>query len=123
MACKVCSGSMSTDERATADWLNNHNIKYSMYTTFDGLYGIGGGLLSYDFTIKDKFGKIIYAIENQGKQHFAPINFFGGEERFKQQQIHDNLKRAYCKKHNIKLIEIPYNYNTLDEYLNQILVN
>ena len=29
----------------------------------------------------------------------------------------------YCLEHNIKLIEIPYNYENIDDYLNQILVN
>ncbi len=122
-ACERCLGSMSMDERATADWLELHNIKYETHVKFDKLYGTGGGQLSYDFIIRNKEKQIIYAIENQGKQHYEPIDFFGGEEQFKKQQIHDNLKREYCSTHNIKLIEIPYNYNTLDEYLNQILVN
>lgn len=122
-ACSKCTHTMSTNEQATENWLKQHKINYSKQTTFDDLYGTGGGKLSYDFTIKNTSGIIIYAIENQGKQHYEPIKFFGGEEQFKKQQIHDNLKRAYCKEHNIKLIEIPYNYENLDDYLNQILVN
>ena len=66
--------------------------------------------------IKDKS----IVIEFQGAQHYKVIEYFGGEEQFKKQVRYDNIKRAYCKNHNIKLIEIPYNYTDLDIYLNNI---
>ena len=46
---------------------------------------------------------------------------FGGEENFIKQIKYDNLKREYCGKNMIKLIEIPYNYKNLDFYLNSLL--
>lgn len=51
-------------------------------------------------------------IEYQGEQHFKPIEHFGGEEQFKVQQEHDNLKREYAYNNGIHLIEIPYTINT-----------
>ena len=48
------------------------------------------------------------AIEYQGKQHYFPISYFGGEENFKKQQDRDNRKRQFCKENNIILLEIPY---------------
>ena len=54
-------------------------------------------------------------IEYQGIQHFKPIDTFGGEERFKYQQEKDNIKRAFAKENNIKLIEIPYTYKTKED--------
>ena len=46
-------------------------------------------------------------IEFQGKQHYEPIQFFGGEEKFKIIQEYDNLKRKYCQDRN-NLLEISY---------------
>ena len=43
-----------------------------------------------------------------GQQHYQAIDYFGGEEKFKQQQLRDNIKRNYCLNKNIPLIEIPY---------------
>lgn len=123
MACKQCLGVMSSGERAVADWLEQHNIKYSTQDKFENLRGLGDGMLKFDIGIKNNQNNFIYFIEFQGLEHYEPVDFFGGEEGFKVRQEHDNRKRKWCKENNIKLIEIPYNYNTLDEYLNQILVN
>ena len=48
------------------------------------------------------------AIEFNGKQHYKSIKWFGGEEKFEQQQWRDESLRIYCKENKIKLIEIPY---------------
>jgi len=47
-------------------------------------------------------------IEYDGIQHFKPIKYFGGEEKFKFQQKTDFIKNEYCKNNNIKLLRIPY---------------
>lgn len=60
--------------------------------------------LRFDFYIPN----LNLCIEFQGKQHFEPLKFFGGEEGFKYQIIRDNFKRNYCKLNKIKLLEIPY---------------
>jgi hypothetical protein len=36
------------------------------------------------------------------------IDYYGGEESFKRQQVRDKLKDQYCKENGIKLIRIPY---------------
>ena len=41
-------------------------------------------------------------IEFNGKQHYEPIDFFGGVDRFEKQQINDNIKVNYCNDNNIK---------------------
>ena len=63
-----------------------------------------GGQMSYDVFIT----KLNVAIEYQGKQHFEPVDFFGGEESFKEGQERDILKREISKKHGIKLVYINY---------------
>lgn len=51
------------------------------------------------------------AIEYQGKQHFSPIDFFGGEESFSDCLERDMEKIRLCEKHNVKLIHFSYNKN------------
>tara|TARA_R110001606_G_C15359127_1_gene648311 strand:- start:571 stop:1878 length:1308 start_codon:yes stop_codon:yes gene_type:complete len=46
------------------------------------------------------------AIEYQGEQHTRPIEFFGGETQFAQQQRRDAAKRKLCKENGCLLIEI-----------------
>ena len=64
--------------------------------------------IRYDFAIFDKNNNVICLIEYNGQQHYSAIDYFGGEDKFKQQQLRDNLKRNYCLSHKIPLIEIPY---------------
>ncbi|PNX47346.1 MAG: hypothetical protein BV457_05850 [Thermoplasmata archaeon M9B1D] len=47
-------------------------------------------------------------IECQGKQHYEPIDYFGGEKRLEYVKYHDKIKREYCKENGIELIEISY---------------
>lgn len=56
------------------------------------------------FSLNDKE----YMVEYNGKQHYEPIEFFGGEKTFKKQTKRDTMFKEYCDKKNIKLIEIPY---------------
>lgn len=62
--------------------------------------------LPFDFYLPD----YNVLIEYQGLQHYSPSIKFGGEEAFKIRQYHDQIKRDYCIKNKIKLLEIPYWY-------------
>ena len=62
------------------------------------------GQLSYDiYLIKQKI-----AIEYQGKQHFTPVEYFGGEEAFHRQKARDSIKKKLSEKNGIKLVYINY---------------
>lgn len=65
-------------------------------------------------------------IEYQGEQHYKPIAFGGtkhAKEKLLYTQKHDNIKREYCKQHNITLIEIPYwEFDNLQSFLFDALV-
>lgn len=63
--------------------------------------------LPFDFYLYDK--KI--CIEYDGKQHFGPVEYFGGEEKYKLQILRDNIKNEYCKENGIKIFRISYNDN------------
>lgn len=58
------------------------------------------GKQSLDFYLPD----YNIAIECQGRQHFEPINYFGGEKRFITQKKRDILKYNKCKEHSITLL-------------------
>ena len=96
--------------------LKNKNIYYIREYRFDDCIGIKKKM-PFDFYLPNNNT----CIEYQGKQHYTPMEYFGGEEGFKKQQINDNLKRKYCKENNIKLIEIPYwDFNKVEDYINNI---
>ncbi len=49
------------------------------------------------------------AFEYQGKQHYSPIEAWGGQEAFEQLKERDQKKKDLCEKHGISLIEVAYN--------------
>lgn len=63
---------------------------------------------SFDFAIFNENNNLLGLIEYDGEQHFHPVDYFGGEEKFKLQQERDQKKNNYCKENNIKLIRISY---------------
>ena len=65
---------------------------------------VNKGQLSFDAYIP----KLKIAFEYQGKQHYEPIEYFGGEESFKKQQYRDKIKKEISKKNNVKLIYVNY---------------
>lgn len=50
------------------------------------------------------------AIEFQGSQHDRPVDFFGGEEAFRQVQKRDTNKKRKCNKNGVTLIEVRPGY-------------
>ena len=60
--------------------------------------------LYFDFAIFDDKDELISLIEYQGEQHFNDTS----RGAWTSPRLHDEMKRAYCKEKNIKLIEIPF---------------
>ena len=63
-----------------------------------------GGQMSYDVFISG----LNVAIEYQGKQHFEPVDFFGGRESFEELKKRDREKASISKQNGIKLVYINY---------------
>lgn len=61
-------------------------------------------------------------VEYQGKQHYETVEFFGGEKEFEIRQKHDKIKRNFCKKNKIVLLEIKYSDN-IESKLNEFFIN
>ena len=85
---------------------NNYNMFYFIpQKTFEGLIGLGSGLLSYDFYLP----KYNLLIEYQGQQHEKYIpGFHKSKKDFEKQQEHDRRKKEYAKNNNINFLEIWY---------------
>lgn len=81
--------------------------------SFPDLVSNTGRPLRFDFAVFDDDGDIDFLIEYQGIQHYKPKEKFGGISGLRKQQFNDMKKREYCRKHNLKLIAIPYT----DEYI------
>lgn len=64
--------------------------------------------LPFDFAILNDYNEVIHLIEFDGKQHFEPIAFFGGEDAYNVRKSHDKQKELYAQHSNIPLTRIPY---------------
>ena len=60
--------------------------------------------LSYD----DFIPSLHLAFEYQGKQHFEPVDFFGGKDSFEKQQWRDKQKLKLSIENHITLVYINY---------------
>jgi hypothetical protein len=104
---------------------NKYNKDYFVpQKEFNGLIGLSGGLLSYDFYIPN----LNLLIEYDGEFHFKPIKNYKNEsikfaeKRLKKQQEHDKRKNEYAKINNIKLLRIPYwDFNNIELILQKEL--
>lgn len=63
-----------------------------------------GGQMSYDVFIAG----LNIAVEYQGKQHFEPVEFFGGEAGFKRTVERDREKLELSIRNNVKILYINY---------------
>lgn len=94
------------------------NLKYIKEYSFEDLKG-NSNLLRFDYAILNNNKELICLIEYQGEQHYKPVEFFGGQERYNLQILYDNKKREYCKANGIPLVEISFKEKSLltKEYL------
>ena len=92
-------------------------IKYEPQKTFEDLKDTA--YLSYDFYIPSQS----ILIEYQGIQHYEPVDYFGGEDRFVIQQKHDKMKSEYAKAKGYKLIAVPYTEDTFIKIKRYLLKN
>ena len=104
-------------EKSVGSLLEEWNIKYEAQKKFDDCKDKRS--LPFDFYLID----FNILLEYQGQQHYKPVKF-GTQDieeansKYEYTKKHDEIKRKYCKEHNIPLIEIPYwKYDDLEFYL------
>ena len=79
------------------------------------LHSSTGGQMSYDIFISG----LNVAIEYQGKQHFEPVDYFGGEDSFKKLQKRDAEKKKLSQENGVKLVYINYWEDVTPELIQQ----
>lgn len=108
--CPKCNKYNKQDSLLTlkvGKFLKENNINYLREYKFDECKV--KRKLPFDFYLP----KINVCIEVQGKQHYKE-SYFGGWskevaiQKLKETKYHDFIKREFCRKNKIKLIEIPY---------------
>ncbi|QXN70109.1 hypothetical protein INTERNEXUS_68 [Bacillus phage vB_BspM_Internexus] len=119
--CPHCSngiGRNSSGIQIITNYFNQNNIYFEIEKSFSDLVNPKTGRrLRFDFYFEDEDGTKIL-VEYDGKQHFKPSDFFGGEEGLEDIQFRDNLKNEYCKRKGYKLFRFNYTQlSNLEEYL------
>ena len=113
---KSCGCISSYGEKQIAKILKEYHIEFEKEYTFKDLKSKYGQYLRFDFCVLNKENIPQYLIEYQGIQHFE--NTFNlSDEEFQESIERDKLKREYCLKHNIPLIEIRYDEEIIPEKL------
>ncbi len=107
--CPTCNESKG--EKIISKYLIENNIDYIKEKRFKECKHIK--TLPFDFYIEAKN----ICIEYDGIQHFEPIEIMGGQKRYNEQKIKDQIKNEYCSKNNIRLIRIRYDENIIDKLI------
>lgn len=98
--CPTCA--TSKGEITIREYLAANNVKFESQRTFDDCKHVRP--LPFDFYIPSHN----LLIEYDGKQHYAPVDFFGGLEGFEYQLLRDSIKNNFAKENGIVLLRIPY---------------
>lgn len=111
--CPSCRWSLG--EKKVSSFLNNNSIKFETQKRFPECKNKLE--LKFDFYLTD----LEILIEYDGVQHFKPIDYFGGDERFTYENKLRKIKENFCTEKNIKLIRISY-LEDVDEILTNLLL-
>ena len=112
---RSCGCLKSSGEEKISQILLDNNISFIKEYNFPDLVSPLGRRLRFDFAIFENY-ELKALIEYQGQQHYKSVDYYGGEEKLKQRMEYDKLKREYCNKKNIKLIEISYKELSLIDF-------
>lgn len=112
--CPKCN--KSRGEKCIEKWLDEHCISYEAQKIFDDCKDMRA--LPFDFYLND----YNVAIEYDGEQHYRPVEYFGGKEKFDLTVKHDRIKDDYCNVNGIRLLRIPYFKNVENELNNFLFI-
>ena len=113
--CPSCSESKG--EKSIAKFLNKFKINFDRQKKFKDCKNIHE--LPFDFYIPS----LRMIIEFDGKQHYEPMDFFGGEKAFERLKLNDKIKNDYCEDNYINLIRIKYtNIENIENILKKYIL-
>lgn len=106
-SCDICSPTSKLEFISEKFFIEN-NINYLPQYTFKDLVSPKGRNLKFDFAILNSDNTLNFLLELDGEQHFKPSNGFGGQEKFEQTKLYDEIKNTYCLDNSITLHRISY---------------
>ena len=98
--CPKCAEELNVSEQRVISFLKE-NTDYQIVPQYSPEWL---GQKRIDIYLPEK--KI--GIEYQGRQHFGPVDMFGGEEGYEATRRRDKEKHALCKENGVKLFYITY---------------
>jgi hypothetical protein len=113
--CQKCNSSRG--ETSVRLILQKRKLKFIEQKTFDDL--TYKGKLKCDFFIPE----LNTVIEYNGRQHYIPVDAFGGIKALEQNQKRDSIKYDYLHLKGINLIIVRYDVEDVNNYLSEKLDN
>lgn len=108
--CRFCESS-SKGEDYIKMWLDDFEINYIRQKSFDTCKYVNK--LSFDFYLPD----YNICVEFDGRQHFEPIEYFGGIKGYELNKKRDQVKNNWCLDNNVDLLRIKYNEVNIIKYI------
>lgn len=116
--CPKCSNSKG--EAMVSEILDKYKIDYKEQQYF---YTDDNKRCIMDFVIYAGLTPL-FGIEFDGKQHFTPVDFWGGDSTFKLQRERDSRKNKLFKDNGLPLLRIPYwDYKNIESIILQFLLD
>lgn len=75
--------------------------------------------LPFDFYLP----KLNICIEFNGEQHYTPIQFFGGVDKFNLLKTNDEIKYNFCNENKIPLLVIKYDQKNIPDIIDSFIKN
>lgn len=120
----LCGCGKSRGEKIIRKYLQENDIEYIPQKSFSGCAYVC--LLRFDFYVC--ISDIKFLVEFDGRQHFEPIEYFGGEKALVSTKNKDDIKNNYCINKEIQLLRISYKQmdeidDILDDYIKKLKKN
>ena len=112
--CRHCGFSVSKGENKILTYLKKNKVDFLEQYSFIDM--TSKRKLRCDFYLP----KLNLVVEYNGRQHYFPVEFFGGKKGLEETQKRDKIKFDYCKKNKINFEIIKYD-ESISERLKSIL--
>lgn len=110
--CPKCNDSKGEHQIHTI--LTSLGVKFSREFSTDNCRDVRP--LRFDFAVFNNDEELACLIEYDGKQHYQPVERFGGVKLFEIRKKHDAIKEKYCRDTSIPFLRIPYwDFDNIDE--------
>lgn len=110
-----CTMPSSSGEAAVALYLKQHGIQFIREFNLSRL-GLQANF-RFDFFLS----KHAIAIEYDGRQHFEPVDFFGGAEGLATTQANDRKKNELAAQAGVTVLRVPYHCENIHAFLGKYL--